>query len=214
MKAKIVESSRKGKLVVKPVKEFSRKEANQNVLPPLPDTKPKKKKQYIGKEVAPSGIAPVNQQHRKTSCVGKEQTLTLISDLNLKGRIDTRRKNLVRTPVLDLNQKERLHTNDAALRNTFLAFDLNQDNSSSGKEASVPARPPSFDLNKISTGDEDFPSTVESGNYEEAKRSLTRLSNDEVQNDLMLAICRNTGEGPSRVGKRKISWQDPVALRV
>lgn len=155
MKTKTVDSSRKGKLVLKqakPVKEFGRKEANQNMLPPLPETKPKKKKQYIGNEVAPSGISPVNQQHRKMSRGGKEQISTLVSDLNHKGRTDTRRKNLVRAPILDLNQKERLHTNDTALRNTFLAFDLNQDNSSSGKEASVPTRAPIFDLNEISVG--------------------------------------------------------------
>lgn len=38
--------------------------------------------------------------------------------------------------------------------------------------------------------------------------------NEEQQNDLKLSICRNAGEGSSRAGKRKISWQDPVALRV
>lgn len=37
----------------------------------------------------------------------------------------------------------------------------------------------------------------------------------EQQNDLMLSICRNVGDGSTnRSGKRKISWQDPVALRV
>lgn len=46
------------------------------------------------------------------------------------------------------------------------------------------------------------------------KKSLIRDVNDEEQNDLKLSICRSTGEGSSRGGKRKISWQDPVALRV
>ncbi|MFS7947352.1 hypothetical protein Hanom_Chr06g00547321 [Helianthus anomalus] len=37
----------------------------------------------------------------------------------------------------------------------------------------------------------------------------------EQQNDLMLSVCRNVGDGSTdRSGKRKISWQDPVALRV
>lgn len=37
----------------------------------------------------------------------------------------------------------------------------------------------------------------------------------ELQNDLKLSICRNVGDGSTnRPGKRKISWQDPVALRV
>lgn len=158
MKTKTVDSSGKGKLVLKqakPVKEFGRKEANQHVLPPLPETKPKKKRQYNGKEAIPSGISPVDQQHMKMSRGRKEtmhQSSIMVSDLNHKGRIDTRRKHSVRAPVLDLNHKERLHTNDAALRNTFLAFDLNQDNSSSGKEASMPTRAPIFDLNEISVG--------------------------------------------------------------
>lgn len=62
--------------------------------------------------------------------------------------------------------------------------------------------------------DEDFQTNDEVVKYEESRRSLMRHPNDEVQNDLMLSICRNAGEGSSRVGKRKISWQDPVALRV
>ncbi|KAL8037332.1 hypothetical protein ABFX02_11G032400 [Erythranthe guttata] len=100
---------------------------------------------------------------------------------------------------------------DTSLRNSVVAFDLNQDsyNSGCGKEASFPSRAPIFDLNEISTGDEDFQSNVEA-----VKK--TRSTNEEVQNDLMLSICRNGGEvvPSSRVGKRKISWQDPVALRV
>ena len=37
----------------------------------------------------------------------------------------------------------------------------------------------------------------------------------EQHNDLKLSMCRNVGDGStSRSGKRKISWQDPVALRV
>lgn len=32
--------------------------------------------------------------------------------------------------------------------------------------------------------------------------------------DLKLLICRDAGSGASRTGKRKISWQDQVALNV
>lgn len=38
--------------------------------------------------------------------------------------------------------------------------------------------------------------------------------NEEQHNDIKLSVCRNLGEGSSRVGKRKITWQDQVALRV
>lgn len=40
---------------------------------------------------------------------------------------------------------------------------------------------------------------------------LIRAVEDD-QNDLKLSLCRNAGEGSSRVGKRKLSWQDSVAL--
>ncbi|KAJ0965833.1 hypothetical protein J5N97_026971 [Dioscorea zingiberensis] len=35
-----------------------------------------------------------------------------------------------------------------------------------------------------------------------------------IANDIKLSICRDVGTGGNRVGKRKISWQDQVALRV
>lgn len=59
----------------------------------------------------------------------------------------------------------------------------------------------------LQTGDDDF-----QPNAEETRSSLLRQ--DEGQNEMMLSVCRNAGQGQSRVGKRKISWQDPVALRV
>lgn len=35
-----------------------------------------------------------------------------------------------------------------------------------------------------------------------------------IANELKLSICRDVGTSGNRVGKRKISWQDQVALRV
>lgn len=46
-----------------------------------------------------------------------------------------------------------------------------------------------------------------------SKKCLVRGGNEEP-NDMKLFLCRNVGDGPNRVGKRKISWQDQVALRV
>lgn len=37
---------------------------------------------------------------------------------------------------------------------------------------------------------------------------------DPVANDLKLLICRDVGNGVNRSGKRKIRWQDQVALKV
>ncbi|KAK6156622.1 hypothetical protein DH2020_010870 [Rehmannia glutinosa] len=123
-------------------------------------------------------------------------------------------------PITDHAHKKILYGGKEATRRTALrnfptaAFDLNQDCGPSGKEASLPIRAPKFDLNEISVGDEDFQINVEAVKFEEAKKSLIRGISDEQQNDLKLAVCRNSGEGSSRAGKRKISWQDPVALRV
>ncbi|KAL0345839.1 UNVERIFIED_CONTAM: hypothetical protein Sradi_4415200 [Sesamum radiatum] len=162
----------------------SRKEAGHCRLPPVPKSK-SKKKHCIGKEVAP-----------------RRADIRKILAWNM-------------TPVLDLNQKERMHgANETALKNTIVGFDLNWDNSLCPKEASLPSRAPVFDLNEISTGEEDIQSNHEAMVSEEVKKGLIRRPSDEMRNDLKLSICRNAGEGPSRVGKRKISWQDPVALRV
>ncbi len=49
---------------------------------------------------------------------------------------------------------------------------------------------------------------------DESKKSLLRGGSDEQHNDMKLSICRNIGSGSNRAGKRKISWQDQVALRV
>lgn len=49
---------------------------------------------------------------------------------------------------------------------------------------------------------------------EDSMKSLLRGGNDEQHNDMKLLVCRNIGNGPNRAGKRKITWQDQVALRV
>ncbi|KAI3444032.1 hypothetical protein Pfo_000697 [Paulownia fortunei] len=203
---------------------FIRKKASQHKLPRVPEPNPKKK-HYVVKQVALHNASPVTDQARKKILYGGREatrhSLTLIStpvsDLNHKGKVHIGKEALApnMTPFLDKNQKERmLGANDAALRNSSAAFDLNQDSNPNGKEAFLPSRAPIFDLNEISTGDEDFQSNIEAVKFGEVKKSLIRGINDEQQNDLKLSICRNAGEGPSRVGKRKISWQDPVALRV
>ncbi|GAA0155674.1 hypothetical protein LIER_38128 [Lithospermum erythrorhizon] len=116
--------------------------------------------------------------------------------------------------VIDLNRTDRMHIkNDVAVLNTAPLLDLNQDSSLSGREASFSSGTPIFDLNEISTAEEDIQSN--SAPLEELKKSLMRAGNDDHFNqDLKLSMCRDSGEGPSQVGKQKISWQDPVALRV
>ncbi|KAL1553812.1 hypothetical protein AAHA92_14439 [Salvia divinorum] len=206
----------------KQTERLRRKEATLPILPPIPEVR-LKKKQYVIKEVGLFGTSPVGKHHRKMLMLdgGKESTqriLTMNTDFSHKVRIDTGKVNLMQitAPFRDLNKKGRMYANDTAPSNASPAFDLNQVNSSSVRESSLPSRAPIFDLNEISMGDEDedFQTNDEVVKYEESRRSLMRHPNDEVQNDLMMSICRNAGEGSSRAGKRKISWQDPVALRV
>lgn len=95
------------------------------------------------------------------------------------------------SPVLDLNHKERIH---------------------SSKEATKKSVTPFFDLNQISREEEELQGNSESVRIEEPKRSTQRVTGDD--HDIKLAACRSVGDGANRTGKRKISWQDQVALRV
>lgn len=82
--------------------------------------------------------------------------------------------------------------------------------------AAVPSTSAILDLNQISlpNGEEaDFQVAWEPLPVE---RSLTRYPSegDAPGGDLKLSVCRDVGSGTSRAGKRKISWQDQVALKV
>ncbi|CAI9761001.1 unnamed protein product [Fraxinus pennsylvanica] len=196
---------------------ISRKVTTPNKISQVPDSKPKRKQ--IGKEAAARSASPVINIERKQKLRGKKQdsqcALNPNSDMNKRERINIRKETLMRNKslVIDLNEGERIcGANDTGLRNSVAAFDLNQD--SSGKETRLPSRAPIFDLNEISTGDEDFQSNYEPLKLDDARKGLIRGLHDEQHNDLKLSACRNAGEGSTRVGKRKISWQDPVALRV
>ncbi|KAL8040857.1 hypothetical protein ABFX02_10G127500 [Erythranthe guttata] len=233
-----LEAARQRKLILAAEVRFLRQRykylvERKNVSPPqehihehapnsLKQTKIRKKKPSIVKQVSLIDASPItdHRPRKKISSHGvKEGTrqnstpmFTPVSDSNHRGTIHVRKEYLAPNliPILGRNQNERMlfGANDAVLRKSIAAFDLNQD---SGKEASLPSKAPIFDLNEISTGDED----IQQSNYETVKKSLMRGVNEEEQNELKLSImCRNGGEGSSRVGKRKISWQDPVALRV
>ncbi|BAT76169.1 uncharacterized protein LOC124837670 [Vigna umbellata] len=97
------------------------------------------------------------------------------------------------SPALDLNHKERIH---------------------SSKEATKKSVTPFFDLNQISREEEELQGNSEPMRIEEPKRSTQRVGSDEQHNDIKLSACRSVGDGANRAGKRKISWQDQVALRV
>ncbi|KAL2482863.1 uncharacterized protein Fot_44307 [Forsythia ovata] len=195
---------------------FSRMRSTLHKLPSIPDAKPKRELS-IGTEAALHNASLFNDlKCGQILGGGKEASYrgsTLVSARKDIGGISRWKETLVQStfPSFDLNQRERIYrVNDVGLRNSTVAFDLNQNSDLSGKEACLPSPAPLFDLNEISTGDEDFLSNFEPSKFK-AKEGLIRVVNDE-QNDLKLSMCRNAGEGSSRVGKRKISWQDAFAL--
>ncbi|XXG58643.1 hypothetical protein AAC387_Pa04g0905 [Persea americana] len=79
------------------------------------------------------------------------------------------------------------------------------------KEASI-KRTPAIDLNQISRGEETEEFVWEPPRMDK-KLERPSAEGDASAGDLKW-VCRDVGNGPSRSGKRKISWQDQVALRV
>ncbi|XP_038889534.1 uncharacterized protein LOC120079432 [Benincasa hispida] len=74
---------------------------------------------------------------------------------------------------------------------------------------------PVFDLNQISREEEELQAGFEPLRMEdESKNMFSRSEHDAKNSDLVLSsMCRNDGNGSNGAGKRKISWQDQVALR-
>ncbi|XP_054805666.1 uncharacterized protein LOC129308530 [Prosopis cineraria] len=125
------------------------------------------------------------------------QKLAPVFDLNQNARTSSGKAvpfhGSASNPMLDLNQKDRIH---------------------SGKEATKKSIIPFFDLNQISREEEEMQGSVEPMKIEEPKKNTLRMLSDEQHNDIKLSVCRNVGDGSNRAGKRKITWQDQVALRV
>ncbi|KAF1870653.1 hypothetical protein Lal_00026110 [Lupinus albus] len=117
--------------------------------------------------------------------------------------------------MFDLNQSARsLCKQDASFLSSAPSLELNHKNRIyAGKEATKNSVAPFFDLNQISTEEEELLGNVEPLRIDKSKR-LTQIDEDEEQrNDIKLSVCRNIGSGSNRTGKRKISWQDQMALR-
>lgn len=191
-----------------------KKEAKLNKLPPLPG--PKQNGRIQVAKVADSKRTPyihVNQKHKLGG--GKDAVHHNADlELNRKSRVYSGMEvpSGKGAPSYDMKQNERLYiANNAILRSSSPTLNLNQDTGHSGKEAALPTRAPVFDLNEISMGEEETEVNFEQVQLEEPNRSLIRNLNDDVK---LFNVCRNVGEGTSRVGKQKLSWQDPVALRV
>ncbi|XP_076885057.1 uncharacterized protein LOC143534461 [Bidens hawaiensis] len=137
-----------------------------------------------------------NKEKLNPKKVATLPNLPLIPNQFQRGNAYTKKKNIIPSqplPVFDLDRNVNSHGN-----NSSPVVDINQ------KSTVVKAKAPIFDLNQISVEEEELQESFDDQRIE-----------IEQQNDLKLSVCRNVSDGSTnRSGKRKISWQDPVALRV
>ncbi|XP_009408028.2 uncharacterized protein LOC103990563 [Musa acuminata AAA Group] len=91
-----------------------------------------------------------------------------------------------------------------------------KDQSSIVRDASFRSTPAVIDLNQVSLsiGEGLDEQQVSLGPAKADKLRKSLMDCDDVANDLKPLICRDVGRGSNRVVKRKITWQDQVALKV
>ncbi|XP_048445666.1 uncharacterized protein LOC103949057 [Pyrus x bretschneideri] len=132
----------------------------------------------------------------------------------LKGKSSSKKESASRYPLpaLDLNKKEKVkHGMEDIVQKPPPKFGLNLNaRALGGKEATL--RTPTPNLTR--EDEEEFQANYEPMRIKEPNKSLRRVGNDEQHNDMKLLACRTIGNGSNRSGKRKITWQDQVALRV
>ncbi|XP_026666422.2 uncharacterized protein LOC103722143 isoform X2 [Phoenix dactylifera] len=87
-----------------------------------------------------------------------------------------------------------------------------KDRSYIGREAAVPSTSAVLDLNQ--NGEEMKEFQVQWEPLKVGKLNKCSTEGDLAANDLRLSICRDVGKGVNRAGKRKLTWQDHVALKV
>ncbi|XP_022946544.1 uncharacterized protein LOC111450577 [Cucurbita moschata] len=121
----------------------------------------------------------------------------LVCDVNQKSRMCSKKEMNVLHYFPVVSQKERVYRAHEVATNTNMT--------------------PVFDLNQISREEEELQAGFEplrTADDDELKNICSRSEVDAKNSDLMVSsMCRNVGNGSNRAGKRKISWQDRVALR-
>ncbi|KAB2019471.1 hypothetical protein ERO13_D08G273700v2 [Gossypium hirsutum] len=144
---------------------------------------------------------------RKRLQVLKDKKLTLLAEVRFLKR---RHKFLMQNRTSNTPAEQSF----AHSQNKVIRSKLNtEEKKSTGKEHTLGRLATGFDLNQ-KTEEEEVQASNNSMGVEELKRSSLRIGSDEQHNDIKLSACWNTGNGPNRVGKRKITWQDQVALKV
>ncbi|KAF3527909.1 hypothetical protein DY000_02036948 [Brassica cretica] len=105
------------------------------------------------------------------------------------------------------NKNSKRRRGDEVLTNSSPLPDLN----GGGSTFKVPA----FDLNQISREEEEPEANGGQVVVEATKKAMLGSGNDDLRCEMNLPICRDVEKELSRAAvKRKVSWQDPVALSV
>ncbi|WOL19668.1 hypothetical protein Cni_G28470 [Canna indica] len=163
----------------------------------LKETEAKKRKLQESKQKKPKLLGEVKFLRRRFKSLLQNPSQTNLYRL---------KKQIHKTPVPSaaIVQPAKLHAPNGVLvkgKNQIVA------------PAAKPRTSMLLDLNQISlpSGEE-----MESEMQMEPPRAdtLKRCSINGGQNEQKLTICRDVGNNSNRVGKRKIRWQDPVALKV
>ncbi|CAH8352883.1 unnamed protein product [Eruca vesicaria subsp. sativa] len=107
---------------------------------------------------------------------------------------------------LDKKNPKRSRGNEV-LTNSIPLPDLNGDGST--------FKVPGFDLNQISREEEEPEASGGQVIAQATKKAMLGNGNDDVHCEMKLPICRDVEKELNRAAvKRKVSWQDPVALSV
>ncbi|CAD5184282.1 unnamed protein product [Musa acuminata subsp. malaccensis] len=159
------------------------------------------------------------EEKKKNLQKAKQKKLRLLAEVKfLLGRYQSLLENPSQTTFHRL--KKQLHKTSSPIAGIVKPARLHVPNEVSFKgknhsavEAAKPSTSTMLDLNQISLPsgeDVDFQSHMESLKPEMSERH----SMDGGPNNRKFAVCRDEGSSSNRASKRKITWQDQVALKV
>ncbi|KAJ1433582.1 hypothetical protein SESBI_06122 [Sesbania bispinosa] len=214
---KKLQATKQKKMILSAEVRFLRQRYKYLLKHPSPKPQPKQEALKPKKLKIQAPIISKGKNYNRKESALRPQTA---SHLNPKERISNGVQDTLQKTghVFDLNQNARSFSKkDVSFHSSAPMLDLNhKDRIHSGKEATKKSITPFFDLNQISREEEELQgnNVNEPMWIEEPKKNAQRIASEEQHNDIKLSVCRNVGDGSNRTGKRKISWQDQVALRV
>ncbi|ESQ54133.1 hypothetical protein EUTSA_v10026294mg [Eutrema salsugineum] len=126
-------------------------------------------------------------------------------DLKQKDTLCNKKEALANNASCDLEKNPKRSRGNEVLTNTIPLPDLNGD-----ENTFVSDKVSGFDLNQISREEEEPEANGEHMVAEATKNAMV----GDLHGELKLPICRDLEKELNRAVKRKVSWQDPVALSV